>query len=157
MSAVCVLAPVVIAAWPTFSAAVVAAAASLGYVVVDETAKRLTEPAETNARHAIDLEIAQSEIVTDQLGRARHITVSRDGATVTFSSDARGKARLCVTGKGQSDEVLRALGEQLSQRVVQQYVYQRLLDEARARGFIIVEDEVDENQAIRLKIRHWEN
>ena len=37
MSCVCILTPVVIAAWPAFSAAVVAAAASLGYAVVEET------------------------------------------------------------------------------------------------------------------------
>ena len=52
--------------------------------------------------------------------------------TVEFSRDARGRASLCVTGKGHNDEALRALGEQLSQRVVQQYVYQKLMDEMRA-------------------------
>ena len=36
MSCVCILTPVVIAAWPVFSAAVAAAATSLGYAVVEE-------------------------------------------------------------------------------------------------------------------------
>jgi predicted negative regulator of RcsB-dependent stress response len=36
MGAVCILAPVVIAAWPAFSSAVIAAASSLGYQVVAE-------------------------------------------------------------------------------------------------------------------------
>ncbi len=40
MGAVCILAPVVIAAWPAFSTAVVAAAASLGYQVASEAAKQ---------------------------------------------------------------------------------------------------------------------
>jgi hypothetical protein len=40
--------------------------------------------------------------------------------------------------------------------VVQKYVHQRLLDEIRARQFVIVEEEVDENNAIRLKVRHWD-
>jgi hypothetical protein len=31
-----------------------------------------------------------------------------------------------------------------------------LLDEIRARQFVVVEQEVDENQAIRLKVRHWD-
>src|SRR6266481_5336181 len=39
MGAVCILAPVVIAAWPAFSAAVVAAASSLGYQVAAEAAR----------------------------------------------------------------------------------------------------------------------
>jgi hypothetical protein len=62
-----------------------------------------------------------------------------------------------VTGPGHSDEELRAIGEELSQRVVQKYVHQRLMDEIRARQFVVVEEEVDENQAIRLKVRHWDN
>jgi hypothetical protein len=158
MSCVCILTPVVIAAWPAFSAAVVAAATSLGYSVVEETAQRLkkSERPSTEATR-VDLEIAQSELVTDKLARDRQIAVTRDGVTVTFSRDARGKAALCVTGSGQDETTLRALGEELSRRVVQQYVYQRLVDEIRARKFLVVEEATDAQQAIRLKVRHWES
>jgi hypothetical protein len=155
MSAVCILAPVVVAAWPAFSAAVVAAAASLGYQVVSEV--RRGPEAEAGAESGqVELEIPNSEVVTGQLGREQHISVTRDGVTVTFSRDARGKAALCVTGSGQSDEELRALGEELSGCVVQQYVYQRLQDEMRARGFLVVEEETNADRSIRLKVRHWE-
>lgn len=153
MSAVCILTPVVIAAWPAFSAAVTAAAASLGYQLVAESTARQTE----SVSQRVELEIAQSEIVTGTLGRDQRIRLSRDGVTVVFSRDARGRASVCVTGEGHSDAELQALGEELSQRVVQQYVYQRLMDEMRTRGYNVVEEQVDENQAIRLKVRHWEN
>jgi len=105
----------------------------------------------------VQLEIERSEVVTNQLGRDQRISVMRDGVTVTFSRDARGKAALCVTGNGRSDETLRALGEELSQCVVQQYVYQKLMDEMRSRGFNVVEEEVNEDRSIRLKVRLWEN
>jgi hypothetical protein len=157
MSCVCILTPVVIAAWPAFSAAVVAAATSLGYTIVEEGVKQYQTGAvsETGERK-VNLEIEQSEIVTNQLGRDQHIQVTRGGVTVTFSRDARGKASICVTGPGHSDEELRAIGEELSQRVVQKYVHTRLLEECRARQFNIVEEEVDENNTIRLKVRHWD-
>ena len=158
MSAVCILAPVVIAAWPAFSAAVVAAATSLGYQIAHEAANE--KRAATTARedsNKVELEIERSEVVTNQLGRDQRIAVTREGVTVTFTRDARGKASLCVTGEGHSQEELRALGEELSQRVVQQYVYQKLMDEMRARGFNVVEEEVNEDRSIRLKVRHWEN
>lgn len=156
MSCVCVLTPVVIAAWPTFSAAVVAAATSLGFQVLSEVGaqSRTTAAAEHPAR--INLEIPQSELVTSRLGREQRLAVTRDGVTVTFARDARGKASLCVTGNGQSEEELRALGEELSGRVVQHYVYQKLMDEMRSRGFVVVEEEADANHAIRLKVRHWD-
>ena len=154
MSAVCILAPIVVAAWPGFSAAVVAAATSLGYSVISE--RRPAQESSTRG-NTVNLEIANSEVVTNQLGRDQRISVSRQGVTVSFYRDARGKAALCVTGTDQSQEALRVLGEELSQRVVQKYVHRRLLDEVRARGFNVVEEEVDENNAIRLKVRHWDN
>jgi hypothetical protein len=147
---------VVIAAWPAFSAAVVAAATSLGYTIVEEGIKQQNSATVKTGQHAINLEIEQSEIVTNQLIRDQRIRVTRQGVTVTFSRDARGKAAICVTGEGYTDDELRTLGEELSQRVVQKYIHQRLLDEIRARQFVVVEQEVDENQAIRLKVRHWD-
>jgi hypothetical protein len=157
MSAVCILTPVVIAAWPAFSAAVVAAASSLGYTIVKEGIEQSQTSSVTgNNEGRVSLEIEQSEIVTSQLGRDQQIKVTRGSVTVAFSRDARGKASVCVTGPGHSDEELHAIGEELSQRVVQRYVYNRLIEECRARQFSIVEDEVDESNAIRLKVRHWD-
>jgi hypothetical protein len=157
MGAVSVLTPIVIAAWPAFSAAVTAAAASLGYQVAAAAAAHKSAQEREEAKPTqVELEIEQSELVTDQLAREQSISVERDGVTVTFSRDARGKATLCVTGVGQTEEALRALGQELSQRVVQRHVYQRLMDEIQARKFVVVEEEVDETHAIRLKVRHWE-
>jgi hypothetical protein len=156
MSCVCILTPVVIAAWPAFSAAVVAAAHSLGYALVEETVKQRQKVDAQNEGRKVSLEIANSEVVTGQLGRDQQILVSRGTVTVTFSRDARGRASVCVSGVGCAEDELRALGEELSQRVVQKYVYQRLLDEMRARQYVVVEEEVDANQAIRLKVRHWD-
>jgi hypothetical protein len=157
MGAVTVLTPIVILAWPAFSAAVTAAAAALGYqVAAAAVAHKAEATAEKERPTQVELAIEQSELVTDQLARDQSVTVERDGVTVTFSRDARGKAALCVTGVGQTEEALRALGQELSQRVVQRHVYQRLMDEVRARNFVVVEEEVDETNAIHLKVRHWE-
>ena len=157
MSCVCILTPVIIASWPAFSAAVVAAATSLGYTLVEEGIQQRQDSKVANGQRGVQLEIEQSEIVTNQLGRDQRIRVMRGGVTVTFERDARGKASVCVTGPGYTDEELRAIGEELSQRVVQKYVHRRLLDEMQARGFNVVEEEVDANNAIRLKVRHWDN
>ena len=146
------------AAWPAFSSAVAAAAASMGYVVADEAVAQFLGGADAPARrHAVDLNIENSEIVSGQLGRDQRMSVTRDGVTVTFSRDARGKAGLCVRGEGYSEEELRVAGEELSQRVVQQYVYQRLTQEVQARGYSVVEETRDASQAIHMRIRHWEN
>ncbi|MGV3533066.1 MAG: hypothetical protein ACO1QR_11910 [Chthoniobacteraceae bacterium] len=156
MSAVCVLTPIVIVAWPSFAATVMAAATSLGYVAMEETGRRIGETRK-DAGTSVELDIAQSEIVSSQLDRDQRISVSRDGITITFSRDARGKAALCVTGRNHSKEELRAAGEALSKRVVQQHVYERLLEEMSSRGYTIAEEAVEADQSIRLRISHWEN
>jgi hypothetical protein len=154
MSVVCLITPVVIAAWPAFSAAVAAAATSLGYTVVEAGSAVQTSKTKLPS---VQLDIANSEVVTDTLGRDQRIAVQRDGVTVTFERDVRGRATLCVTGPGRSDAQLRALGEELSRAVVQSYVYQRIKDEMRRREFVIVEEETTDDRSIRLKVRHWEN
>jgi len=157
MSCVCILTPVVIASWPMFSAAVAAAATSLGYTIVEENARQSRQDARSViSERQVSLEIDQSEIVTNQLGRDQRIRVMRGDVTVTFSRDARGKASICVTGPGHTDAELQAVGEELSRCVVQKYVHRRLMDEIRARQFVVVEEAVDENNAIRLKVRHWD-
>src|SRR5208283_1728499 len=103
MSCVCILTPVVIASWPAFSAAVTAAATSLGYAIVNQGLQQEQTDAVAQTGK-VTLEIDQSEIVTNQLGRDQRIKVTRGGVTVTFSRDARGKASICVTGPGHSDE-----------------------------------------------------
>jgi hypothetical protein len=62
-----------------------------------------------------------------------------------------------VEGVGHSDAALRAMGEELSRRVVQKYVYQKLMDEMQKRQFCVVEEEVNEDNSIRMKVRRWEN
>jgi hypothetical protein len=158
MSAVSILTPVVVAAWPVFTAAVAAAATSLGYTVVAESMVKIGQTTnEKNVAKQVELQVANTELVTGQLGRDQRITVSRNDVTVTFSRDARGRAQVCVSGAGQPEEALRALGQELSQSVVQHYVYRKLIDECRARQFIIVEEEVEADKSIRLKVRQWEN
>jgi hypothetical protein len=158
MSCVCILTPVVIAAWPAFSAAVVAAATSLGYQIASEAANAAKDArAISSDSKNVRLEIENSEVVTNQLGRDQRIVVTKGGVTITFSRDARGKASLCVTGDGHNKEELKALGQELSQAVVQQYVYQKLMDEMRARGFNVIEEENNADRSIRLKVRHWDN
>ena len=85
MSCVCILTPVVIAAWPAFSAAVAAAAVSLGYTIVEEGIQQhQTSQVSGVGERKVNLEIEQSEIVTNQLGRDQRIRVTRGDVTVTF-------------------------------------------------------------------------
>ncbi|MEK7855114.1 MAG: hypothetical protein AAB288_03415 [Acidobacteriota bacterium] len=153
-----VLTPLVVASWPVVSSVVVAAAASLGYSAVDAVETAATSNDESiQKERMVNLELVQSEMVTDHLGRDQKISVVRGYVTITFSRDARGKVQLCVTGAGHTPEDLRVIGEELGQRIVQKFIYQRLIDEMKKRQYLVVEEETQADQTIRLKVRHWEN
>lgn len=157
MSAVAVFLPVVIASWPALGAAAAAAATSLGFSLADQAVSRGGPDQEADTERRVNLELPGSEIVMGTLGRAQQVRVVRDGVFATFSRDARGQASICITGSGHSEEELRALGEQLGGRLVQQYVLQKLKSELETHGMNLVEETVDEDHAVRLRVRHWQN
>lgn len=129
--------PMATMAWPTFTEAVAAAAISLGY---------RRSPVDFNSRGDSGEPVA-----------GERLSIFGEGCVATFSRDARGKTSLSVVGDRYAEVTLRALGEELSRAVVQQYIYRTLLGNIHARGFDIVGEEFKDDQTIRLKIRHWEN
>ena len=157
MSCVCIITPVVVANWPLITSAFVSATTTLGYQVAREEVARQRRSQKADAVHKVDLEIPRSEVVTSGLERDQKIRVVRDGVSVVFAKDARGKATLCVTGERHTDEELRAMGEEISRKLVQSYVYEKLKSEMAARDFTLVEEEVNEDESIRLKVRHWDH
>jgi len=152
MSAVVVvLAPIVVASWPVLASAVVAAAAAAGFRVAKREAPRATQV----AKRSIELSIKNAEVVEDSLSPDQELAVERDGVRVIFSRDARGRFRTCVEGDF-SDERLRAIGADLSGRVIQQYVYRRLSRELEQAGFTTVAEERAPGGALRLHVRRYQ-
>ena len=151
MSAVVVLAPIVVASWPILASAVVAAAASAGFRVVRKD-QPIVKKAATNS---VDLAMENAEVVADALSPDQKVVVERGVVVVTFSRDARGGFRTCVEGNLAEDE-LKKIGEDLSGRVIQQYVYRRLSQELGRNGFSTVAEEKAPDGAIRLHVRRYE-
>lgn len=158
MSAVILISPIVVAGWPVFAAAVASAATSLGYSELAEKAtERKTALFARPKRAEVELEVPNSEVVTGQLGRDQKITVYKDGVTITFRRDERGKPTLSVCGTGYSNEDLQAMGEELSRRVIRDYVYSQIKAEIEAKQYTVIDEEIDENHSIHLTVRHWQN
>ncbi|HVR82899.1 MAG TPA: DUF1257 domain-containing protein [Planctomycetota bacterium] len=150
MSAVVVLAPIVVSSWPVLAAAVVSAAASAGFRVV-----KREEPKIRGAKNSVELTMDNADVVADSLSPDQQIVVERGGIRVRFSRDARGHFRTCAEGDA-SKEDLRKVGEDLSGRVIQQYVYQRLSQELGQNGFSTVSEEKAPDGAIRLHVRRYQ-
>ncbi len=151
MSAVVVLAPVLVAAWPTVAASVAGAAAALGFAGVAGGAKPAVKKQE-----CVSLEVKGSQVVTDGLGIDERLTFTKEDVTVTFSRDGRGACNVHVAGGARSRKELESIGNEFAERVVQQYAYHRLMEELGSQNFAVVSQEVGEDRTIHVHVRRFD-
>lgn len=152
MSTVVVLAPIIIANWPVITAAVGAAVGTMGFAMVRKE-EAATSRAATKTRE--EIEVDNSEILASGTGAEEEIVVQREGVRAIFTRDARGALRVCMEGTGQSKAELRRLGQELIDRVTQQYVYHRVVTELKARNMTIVDEELTEDRTVKIRVRSW--
>jgi hypothetical protein len=147
MGAVIVLTPIIITAWPMIAAAVSTAAVSAGFKITKEVKARKKVP-------SLELSLENSSVVGESLGRDDELVVEREGVRVVFSRDAQGHFKTTVEGNLAHEE-LKAIGEDLAGRVVQQYVYRRIAQELGNQGFETLDEEKGPDETIRLHVRRY--
>ena len=132
------------------SAAAVGAASALGYAAVGGTRAE-----EARRKLCVDVDVENSDVVTEGLAAGETLAFEKEGVVVSLQRNARGQCGIQVMGEGRTKEELRQMGTEVSQRVTQQYVYNKVATELRNRGFEFIEEEVDENQNIHIHVRNW--
>ncbi|HWL94566.1 MAG TPA: hypothetical protein VNT79_13670 [Phycisphaerae bacterium] len=150
MSAVCVLTPLVITSWPVLASAIAGAAASMGFSI--QTTPAIDENNATRKK-GVETEIENSEIIAEEMGRGQRIVIVRGDISIAFGQDDRGACTVCVTGAKHSDSELRAIGEEVAGRVVQQFAYHKLMTELKKRNYAIVDEEVLADDSVRVRVR----
>jgi len=157
MSCVVVISPLVIAGWPVITAAVTGAIASMGFNIA-QSAAASTNPnislsGRSNETTRVDLELEESEILQDSVSNER-IVVEREGMRAIFTRDERGALKLCMEGEGHSKADLKRVGEELINRVTQQYVYHRVVTELKQRNMTIVDEQVSADRTVKIRVRN---
>ena len=150
MSTVLVLTPIIIANWPAITAVVSAAVGTLGFSAVQGI-----EKAKVAGTTREEIEVDNSEILENAGGRNEEIVVEREGLRAVFTRDDRGALRVCMEGKGYSKADLRKIGQELVDRVTQQYVYHRVITEMKQRNMHVVSEEVAEDRTVKIRVRNW--
>lgn len=156
MSVIFVVAPVVAGSWPIVSAAIIAASAALGYHAASNLEGRLeasSSPRVPDAVRSIEMRMTDSQVVTDALQRGESFTVEREGVTAVFRVDGRGQCQVHLSGIGVSEMTLQAAGQELMDRVRQQFAYAQVMAELETRGFEVVHQEMDVDQSIRIRVK----
>jgi len=152
MSVSVIIVPVVVSSWPTIAPALVAAASALGFSAARQNRKRKTESgAETEVSASVEVE--NTSVVGEELEAGQSLDVVKDDLKLSFGVNRQGQCQVTVSGKGRSKEELQAIGQQAAHKVVQMYTYNKVMTELKNRDFQVLEEEVDEQGAIRLKLR----
>jgi hypothetical protein len=147
MGAILVLTPLVISAWPAIAAAVMGSAASMGFSVMGGQKEKPSPKIKK-----VETEIENSEVLAEQLGRGQKMVIQKDGITIEIGQDERGACTVCVHGV-QPERELRAIGEEVGGRIVQQFAYHKLMTELKGRNFNLVEENMTQDGSIQVRVR----
>jgi len=156
MSTVLIIAPLVVTNWPLIAAAITASISTLGYAIATDSAHTINECCEEIRDRKIREEITleNSEILADAQNRGETMTVEKGNIKATFHRDVRGSLRLTIDAVGLSKAEIRKIGDELIGRVTQQYAYNRLVTEMKERGMEIVEETVEEDDTVKIRVRN---
>jgi len=102
--------------------------------------------------NSVDLCLDNAAEVTGGLNPGKSVTFAREDLKVIFFQDAEGQTGVRVSGLKSKAE-LEQLGQTLAQKLVQQYAYHRLVTEMKARNMNVVEEEVEEDGTVRMRVR----
>ena len=154
MSSVVVITPVVIASWPVISAAITAAVGAIGFSVARDKGRGSYADTNVEEKNKAEIEVEDSEILKETTGTGEAMVVEREGIRATFSRDARGALKACMEGEGYPKAELKQVGQDLVNRVTQQYVYHRIVAELKSRKMNIVDEQVAADRSVTIRVRN---
>ena len=164
MSTVIIIAPLVVTSWPLITAAITASISALGYTIAADGVHAMNDcfaecntnnTNRENQRIREEITLENSEILADAKNRGETMTIEKGNIKATFHRDIRGSLRLTIDAIGLSKAEIHKIGEELIGRVTQQYAYNRLVTEMKQRGMQIVEETVEEDDTVKIRVRNF--
>ena len=154
MSTVIILTPIIIGGWPTITAAVAGAAVALG-LVVKESVKEMEQENAVDVEQQVEIELANSEVLAENMATNKEIVLVKDDIELRVRRDERGRCSVCAKGKGYSKTQLKQMAEEFTEKMTQCFVYNRVATELKNKGFQMINEEVSEDDTIRINVRRW--
>ena len=83
------------------------------------------------------------------------MVLTKGNVQLTVERDARGRCKVCASGKGHSKVELEQMAQQFTEKLTQCYVYDRVVRELKNKSFQVVNEEVMQDESIRINVRRW--
>ncbi len=155
MGAVLILTPIVISSWPAITVAVAGAASALGFTLRKTAQEAMQQEKADEEVRAVELEMANSEVLAQNLATDQRIVLTKGSVQLSVERDARGHCKVCASGKGLSKAELKQTAEQFTQKLTQCFIYDKVMKELKSKSFQVVNEEVMQDEGIRIHVRRW--
>lgn len=153
---IAVAAPLAIVEWPLLCATAAGIASSLGYCVLKDA--KQTEELEIQQKemeNSVEISLEKSHILGENLARGSSFILQKDDITTVFKRTTDGGCSVHVSGKNKTDQELRAIGDQLVNKITQQYTYNKVITELKKKGFSVDHEELSQDQTIRIQVSKY--
>jgi ABC-type transporter MlaC component len=155
MSTILILAPVIVSSWPAISVAAAGAAAALGFTM-QKTAQEIMQTVKPEEGvEEVAVELADSQVLAQNIATGQQIVLTKGSIRITVERDARGRCKVCASGKGHSKVELKQVAEEFTQRLTQSFVYNKVMKELKGKNFQVMNEEVSQDESIRIHVRRW--
>ena len=154
MGAVLILTPVIIGSWPAITVAVTGAAAAMG-LMVSESVKESVKEGQSDAEQSVELELSDSEVLAESMATDQEIVLNKGAVELRVKRDERGRCSVCAKGAGHSEIELKKIAEEFTQKLTQCFVYDKVMRELKSKDFQVVNEEISEDESIRIHVRRW--
>ncbi len=148
-----IMLPAAAVAWPSVLAAAATAATTLGFTMA---ARELTAAGSAQTGTEVALDAASCEEVAQGVAVGESLVLTKDDVTITIFRNNRNGVSVKVHGHSHSKAELTAMGNEMIGKINQQYAYNRIVTELKQRNFNLVDQEVEEDGTVRLKVRVYQ-
>ncbi|MHC4325235.1 MAG: DUF1257 domain-containing protein [Planctomycetota bacterium] len=154
MSAILVLTPIVIGSWPAITAAAAGAAAAMG-LIVKESVKEIAKESQSTVEENVEFELSDSKVLAESMATDQEIVLTKGSINLRVRRDERGRCSVCARGVGHSETELKQIAEEFAKKLTQCFVYDKVVSELKNKEFQMVNEEVMEDESIRIHVRRW--
>jgi hypothetical protein len=153
MGAIILLTPIVIGSWPVIAAAVSGAAAAMGLATAHTVKEGIQEGIKERQPQVEKAEVPLTDkAIAGQM--QKDIVLQKGSVEIRVTRDARGQCSISATGAGKSQAQLKQIAEEFAGKVTQTFVYNKVMNELRAKGMKIANEEVTEDKSVRIHVRN---
>ena len=155
MSTVLVLAPVIISNWPAITVAVAGVASALGFTIKQAAEEALKQGQPGEAEQSVEVELADSQVLAQGLATDQKVVLTKGPVQIVVQRDARGRCKVCASGKGQSKAQLKQAAEEFTQKLTQCFIYDKVMKQLKSKSFQVVNEQIMQDESIRIHVRRW--